>query len=366
MNGEPTSQNDRPPSRGLFNVRPTFEFEYHGESVGTDMIVLVHGLIGDIVTTWGKFPALLASDPYLPKMDILLCGYRSRLLRWDPEITVVGKRLISELETQIQGDHRLFLVGHSMGGLVILSGLVDACRDGFAQRSPVKNVDWLTLYASPTMGSEAAAAYRFLVRFLQVLPIPTRFLAWFFASRQVRQLARGPYIDTLNREVNQHLYCADVDSGDANRKRFLHVRVVVGDEDRVVAKTSGLGQFHRLPAKLVTGTHKTMKEPEHHHDSRYLALTNDIASCMRETFSKLCSLCLTGDNYAQAVFHDRWQHALRYRLAKAFPDDPDNAERRSSLRAITWRMATANATLTPGQAFDAAMLQVKFTRECIG
>jgi hypothetical protein len=296
-------------------------------------------------------------------MDILLCGYQSRLLRWDPDVTQVGKRLISELLTQIIGTHRIYLVGHSMGGLVILSGLVGACKDGFAQVSPSANVAWLTLYASPTLGTEFALAYKYLVSFLEWFPVPTRVLAWFFASRQVRQLALGTFIDELNREVMKHLYSTDIASGEANTKRFINVRVVVGDEDDVVPESSGRGLFYRLQTLRVTGTHKTVKEPEHHHDSRYLALTNDIAACMREEFSKLCARCIDGEQYAQAVFKERWEHALKDRLTKAFHDDPENVERLRSLRAYTWRMAAADATLTPGQALDAALLQVKFPPE---
>src|SRR5262245_45920251 len=343
--------------KGWLNPKPTFAFQYHAEPMPTDMVVFVHGLIGDIVGTWGKFPALLASDPDLPKMDIFLCGYRTRLLRWDPAVTVVGRRLIAELENRIKGDDALYLVGHSMGGLVLLSGLVETCRDGFAQRSPAKNVAWLTLYASPTLGAEVAAAYHYLVGLLRFFS-STRLLGWAFASRQVKELQRGSYLDTLNREVMQRLYCKDIEPGDANTKRFVNVRVVVGDEDRIVPDTSGTGLFHRLPPKRVSGTDSSMKEPENHADSRYLALSLDIADSMKEQFSALCRRCMNRDTYAQAIFQQRWGHALDAWIAKVYHDHPDKGERRLALRSLTWKTAAADASLTPGQAFWAAMLQL--------
>ena len=42
---------------------------------GVDAVVFVHGLGGDYRETWGDFPELVATDPDLPAMDILLWGY---------------------------------------------------------------------------------------------------------------------------------------------------------------------------------------------------------------------------------------------------------------------------------------------------
>jgi hypothetical protein len=214
------------------------------------------------------------------------------------------------------------------------------------------------------MGSEVAAGHRYFLGLLRL--IPTRLvgaIAWLLASKQVRQLARGAFVDELMREVIQRLYCTDIASGDANTRRFINVRVVIGDEDRVVAESSARGLFFRLPPKFVTGTHGTVKEPTDHRDSRYRALTTDIADCLREEFSALCARCREGDMQAQALFNARWRRAQEYRLERAFRGAPVTAERREAFRAVTWRLAAADATLTPARAFDAAIMEVAYPRE---
>jgi len=337
-------------------MRPTFDFVYHSKPKSTDMVVFVHGLVGDLVGTWCQFPALIASDPYLPDLDILLCGYRSRLLGPDPDILRVGRRVLSAVEQDIEPDARLFLVGHSMGGLIILAGLVDACRDGHAQKPPVANLQWVTLIASPTMGSELAAGYKYLLSLLRFLP--TRIIAWLLSSRQVRQLARGRYIDELMREVAHRLYCTDIPATDTSSRRFVNVRVVLGDEDHIVEESSARGIFYRLPPRRVTGTHSTVKEPADHRDPRYRAVANDVATGLREDFTTLCSLCLREDREAQVVFDQRWQRAIDYRLEIGFPDRKDVDQERESLRRLTWHVALKKPELAPGRAFDTALMML--------
>ena len=342
-------------------MTPTFRFEYHDSRRGNDMVVFVHGLVGDAVTTWGRFPTLIATDPDLPDLDILLCGYRSRLVRWDPDISLTARRLISQLETEVESNARIFMVGHSMGGLVILSGLTAACRAGHARRRPTSNVAWVTLFASPVMGSQLAAGYKFLLNLLNLLP--TRLITWFLSSGQVRQLATGPFVNELIEEVTTRLLCTEVESGDANAKRVTHVRVVVGDEDSVVEPTSAKGVFSRLPPKFVTGTHATIKEPADHRDSRYLALTSDIADALRADFSRLCAKCRTGDEQSQALFHALWHRALDERLVKASRREPVTEQFRRDMRALTWRIAADDPSITPGRAFDLALMRAVYRRE---
>jgi len=338
-------------------MKSTFSFEYYAEPPQrTDMVVFVHGLIGDLVRTWGAFPSLLDTDPYLPNLDILMCGYRSRLLRWDPDIPRAGKRLISALEQEAEPDAHIFLVGHSMGGLIILSGLVDACRDGRAQQLPVNKVEWVTLIASPTLGSEAAAGHKYLLNVLRFFPL--RWIAWLLASRQVRQLARGTFVDDLMREVVYRLYCTDISPADANARCFVNVRIVLGDEDHVVAESSGRGVFYRLAPKRVSGTHSTVKEPKDHRDPRYRAVANDIAGCLRSDFTALCARCLAGEAEAQAIFDHRWGRAIEYRLTLGFPNEPNVSERRESLRSMTWKSAVERPELAPGRAFDNALMML--------
>lgn len=340
---------------------PTFEFSYLPERCGGDTIVFVHGLVGDRLKTWGKFPQLLRTDPDLPQVDLLMCGYKSRLLRWDPDIGHAGRRLVSELEIQVDEEANIFLVGHSMGGLVILSGLVDALRDGHAQARPCRNVAWITLFATPVMGSQAAAVYKHILWLLRF--VPNALLMRLLESRQVAGLARGASIDTLIREVIQRLYLPHIEEGDKNSKRAISVRAVVGDEDQVVTETSAQGVFHTPPPLRVSGTHTTLKEPTDHDDSRYRALKNDLAKYFSPSFAKLCSRCVSGDKEAEAVFFHIWRIALRERIASTWPEHANAEEQHRALGVIAWKLSAVHPDLPPGDVLNLAVVYLSHLQD---
>lgn len=50
---------------------------YGGMQKHVDTVVFVHGILGHYAKSWGRFPRLLAEDPDLPDVDILLWGYRT-------------------------------------------------------------------------------------------------------------------------------------------------------------------------------------------------------------------------------------------------------------------------------------------------
>jgi pimeloyl-ACP methyl ester carboxylesterase len=92
----------------------------------TNLIVLVHGWMGDGETTWGRLPALLAGAvgdtgrlEWTRKFNVLVYGYRTALN---------GRELVSQSEilaSEIQlaqtrcRCQRVHLVGHSMGGVLV-------------------------------------------------------------------------------------------------------------------------------------------------------------------------------------------------------------------------------------------------------
>src|SRR5262249_40879992 len=148
---------------------------------------------------------------------ILLFGYKSRWLWVDPDIGHAGDRLVSELELQLDPNASIFLVGHSMGGLVILSGLVQRLRAGHAKQPPCRNVAHITLFATPVMGSQAATVLQHLMLLLRLLP--KTFLLRMLESKQMAGMARGTSIDRLLAEVAQRLSHPEITPGDENSKR---------------------------------------------------------------------------------------------------------------------------------------------------
>ncbi|MDI3467329.1 MAG: hypothetical protein OJF50_006150 [Nitrospira sp.] len=97
------------------------------------LIVFVHGFKSSNKTAWGKFPSLLLGDDELKDFDIVLSGYRTELCIQTDSIREEGNLLASFLHDTIRGNHqkyqRLVLVGHSMGGLVIMRALLTLNRD---------------------------------------------------------------------------------------------------------------------------------------------------------------------------------------------------------------------------------------------
>ena len=94
------------------------------------MRTLEHGVLGHYVNTWGLFPKLLSEDPDLPDLDVLLWGYPTGWISRRHELRVEGQHFVTALQTLIRPDNELLLVGHSMGGLIILRGLVDRMAIG--------------------------------------------------------------------------------------------------------------------------------------------------------------------------------------------------------------------------------------------
>ena len=103
--------------------------EHRREDIHNDrLIILVHGFNSSNETAWRKFPSLLLGDDDLKNFNIFLYGYRTKLCIETDSIREEGKLLASFLHETIRGDHpkykRVVLVGHSMGGLVILQALL--------------------------------------------------------------------------------------------------------------------------------------------------------------------------------------------------------------------------------------------------
>lgn len=108
--------------------------EYLREDVHNDkLIIFVHGFNSSNKTAWRKFPSLLLGDDELKEFNIVLYGYRTKACIETGNIREEGNLLASFLHDTIQGNHpkyqRVVLVGHSMGGLVIMRALLTLNRD---------------------------------------------------------------------------------------------------------------------------------------------------------------------------------------------------------------------------------------------
>lgn len=276
-----------------------------------DTVVFVHGIGGHFRKTWKKFPELLTSDPDLPKLDIFLWGYDSGLFkRGSSGIQTVGDQLISELCVRFQQDNALHLVGHSLGGLVILKGIVSEMLALRAMVPPASSVSFISLFASPVSGSTAAAAMK------QTLGPLLRILG--LLNPQIREVARGNFVDNLLNDVVDRIYAPQKTD---DSRRIIPIRMVMANHDQVVDETDrerAIARFQKRTPLAFDYNHWTIKEPTDHNDRRYKALSVDVQDGLRDRFHRICVDLKRGTQSAKedAVMEleRRYEHVFRRRL----------------------------------------------------
>ena len=265
---------------------------WHEDQQHFDTIVFVHGILGDETRTWGDFPALLHTDDDLPRLDILCWGYRSELVpRQYQDIETEGDALISDLDTLVEEGNDVYLVGHSMGGLVILKGLVNRVRNGGGPTHPVSAIRWITLFASPLRGSAVANVVCFTISTIPMLRQLTKWLPW----AQLYDLRHGNFVEQLVSDTESLISGPRIDQLLVNRP--IPVRACTAKHDHLVDKESAIGIFRNDPPPLILeADHGDVKLPEHHGDTRYLAFRNDLGRGLSCSFSKLCRDALHNDD----------------------------------------------------------------------
>jgi hypothetical protein len=250
---------------------------YLGTKRELDTIVFVHGLKGNFQETWGAFPELLRSDPDLPKMDVLLWGYKSyAVLPTVKNPKTIGTHLVSCMAAQISSNNNIQLVGHSMGGLVILEGLLGEMKGQRAKNHPTLNANFISLFASPISGVSAA---RSVVNTLGIARL---------VNAQVRALARGEGVDALLTETHHRIYNPNFEDSSA---RKIPIRLIMATNDGAVDESdrqAARARFKSTQPLEFNYDHTSIKEPTSHMDNRYRALVIDVQQGFAERFHQLC------------------------------------------------------------------------------
>jgi len=102
-----------------------------------DVIVFVHGFIGDYVNTWGK-PKVLLEDPRFNRnYDFVFYGFKTALFGDVPAFDEEAARLDRTL-THLEKDYKgITIVTHSKGGLLAMRTLLNRAHD-FPAKQPYK------------------------------------------------------------------------------------------------------------------------------------------------------------------------------------------------------------------------------------
>jgi len=226
-------------------------------------VVFVHGFMSS-QACWTDLISLLRADPRIAERYELLCfeyatsAIQLRLLRRLPSVMEIGHALEAFLESPLLAPFReLTLVGHSQGGLVIQSYVVDALRRG--RCAPLARIRQIILIATPNHGSAKASMLR-------------RVAGTFFDNPQELSLrVFDPQIDQIVNEMDERVESAEPGRPDGWP---IPIQCFWGTEDDVVQLASARGPFNN--AAPLNGDHSSILHPCARTDMRYVQLAEAI------------------------------------------------------------------------------------------
>jgi len=220
------------------------------------MLLFIHGLDSSS-GCWANMLELLRGD------ERIMSGYEHRC--WDYPTKLVemgrqrriatleelGKSLGEEIDSPAYRGRELTLVGHSLGGLVILGYFHELLSSGRA--SELRNVRQAICFASPFLGSTKATLIRRLLSPVLKNPLETA----------LRVL--NPEVARMLSAIREKIVAATADTDDTWR---VPIHAFWGEQDDVVLEASARGVFES--AKGIPGDHSSILKPaDRDRDHRY-------------------------------------------------------------------------------------------------
>ncbi len=227
-------------------------------------VVFVHGFISS-PKCWDPLVMELEKDDELASMRFRFTRfqYPTKFLEWNPskripDIAECGKSLGDFLDRQPESD-QLFLVGHSMGGLVIQSLLAQKIKD--QRGSDLAKIRSVILFATPNRGSTILNSLRGI--FFKVTK-----------NSQEEQLSvLDKDIAEMNDVITRSILAA---KRVENSYCPIPFRVFWGLQDDVVPEVSARGSF--VEASPLPGGHSEVIQcdPDDSEDVRFTALKDAL------------------------------------------------------------------------------------------
>ena len=254
-------------------VQNTLTGYRHLERSNTRCVIFVHGVMGDMYKTWiepesgTSFIDLIANDDELQDYDVLTFGYRTGYWRGAP-IDNAAVQLRSALTYLPRRYENIVLIAHSMGGLICMKYIVDDLQ----KSSTPPPIAGLLLYGTPSTGSDLINIAK-MVGFgigLKVPGVRAAINLFLRSQRQITDLATGS--EFLSRLHTEWAYRV-VNGGHekADKKMWLPVRVVTGEDDIAVKEASGQGVYGAIDWEPISCDHFSLVKPKSIKDKRYLA-----------------------------------------------------------------------------------------------
>lgn len=187
------------------------------------LLVMVHGFNSSNNQGWGEFPRIIKSekDGAFSRFNVLRYEYGSVVCRNNADISDRGDGLKSFLSDELKNYDGMIIMGHSLGGLVAMHGLIDLAKvhHAYLNRSPVT----VMTFGTPHLGVEGAERLRQI-----------GLLCTDNQARDVEVFKRS------SRELRK-----DWDSyfGSNDSTYRVTIRTFYGSEDTFVAQDSACGRF---------------------------------------------------------------------------------------------------------------------------
>jgi pimeloyl-ACP methyl ester carboxylesterase len=200
-------------------------------------IVLVHGFTGRVNTSFGDLVGVLSRDARFSGYDVFRLQFNSNLrldlqfVQRQPDIALLGRQLATRLKIEpLQHYRSIYVVAHSMGGLVVESALLD--------EKAREHVSHVVLIGTPSRG----------VRNISLLA---------GLMGQLRDLVfDGPFVTTLRKDWTDRFPTGTP----------FGLAAVAGDSDELVDTDSSIDPFPREAQMVIAGTHgeiASVGSPEH-------------------------------------------------------------------------------------------------------
>jgi len=190
-----------------------------------DVIIFIHGFIGNYVDTWGK-PSVLLDDPRFNRnYDFVFYGFKTALFgdvpAFDDEAAKLD-RLLSRLEENYKS---ITIVTHSKGGLLAMRTILNRMKD-FPAKQPYK-IHRIVMF-TPLTENVSLAQNPDLVKLIAA------------ESKDVAQMQANTYseLGRVKEDLKAILEPQDA-VGEARKERFLkdvaeHLYVINAERDEVV------------------------------------------------------------------------------------------------------------------------------------
>ncbi len=230
-------------------------------------IALLHGIgAKDPQDYWRTFLDVVANDEQLQDVGLFVWKYPTHVGpgRWKDIISTVTKRTLRETvprikqlgavwdttyRAQFRNYQDVFLICHSMGGLVVKSWIIDVLEGGQSER--LESLRHIAFYATPHNGA----------------PITT-LADW---NKQLKDMQLdSPFIEDIGNRWYEHVVAwKDRVPGPEDRlyNRYIPHLVIAGLVDRVVP--SNYATIRGMPLTTVQGDHPGVIQPIHADDTRY-------------------------------------------------------------------------------------------------